>query len=170
MTEYERDTAFRMISGRTVAACCNYGNVNKVQVIFITDIYRRVTERYVATAVSISQERVHSIMTEDLVMRKLLAHWLGILLTVGQIRTLLCVSLFLLEEDLDDLLQKFVTTNELGFMVSPKRPYISLNNGSIWFTPTKKAKTAIFVLERLCQMMMLLWWFIISIMDKQSTA
>ena len=38
--------------------------VNKVHDIVMTD--RRVTERYIASTVGISQERVHSILTEDL--------------------------------------------------------------------------------------------------------
>ena len=43
--------------------------VTKVNDIVLTD--RRVTERYIASTVGISQERVHSILTEDLEMRKL---------------------------------------------------------------------------------------------------
>ena len=43
--------------------------VNKVHDIAMTD--RRVTERYIASTVGISQERVHSILTEDLEIRKL---------------------------------------------------------------------------------------------------
>ena len=40
--------------------------VNKVHDIVMTD--RRVTERYIASTVGISQERVHPILTEDLEM------------------------------------------------------------------------------------------------------
>ena len=47
------------------------GLINKVHDIVMTD--RRVTERYIASTVGISQERVHSILTEDLEMRKLSA-------------------------------------------------------------------------------------------------
>ena len=47
--------------------------VNKFHDIVMTD--RRVTKRYIASTVGISQERVHSILTEDLEMRKLKARW-----------------------------------------------------------------------------------------------
>ena len=47
--------------------------VNKIHDIVMTD--RRVTERYIASTLGISQERVHSIQTEDLEMTKLLARW-----------------------------------------------------------------------------------------------
>ena len=54
--------------------------VNKVHDIVMTD--RQLTERYIASTVGISQERVHSILTEDLEMKKLLARWVPRLLTV----------------------------------------------------------------------------------------
>ena len=59
--------------------------VSKVHDIVMTD--RRVTERYIASTVGISQERVHSILTEDLEMRKLLAPWVPRLLTVDKKHT-----------------------------------------------------------------------------------
>ena len=45
--------------------------VSKVHDVVICD--RRVTEKYITSAVGISQERVHSILTEGLEMRKLFA-------------------------------------------------------------------------------------------------
>ena len=56
--------------------------VNKVHDIVMTD--RRVTERYIASKTGISQERVHSILTENLEMKKLSARWVPRLLTVDQ--------------------------------------------------------------------------------------
>ena len=47
--------------------------VKKVHDIVMTN--RRVKERYIASTVGISQERVHSILREDLEMRKLSARW-----------------------------------------------------------------------------------------------
>ena len=63
---------------------------------------RRVTERYIASTVGISQERMHSILTEDLEMRKLSARWVQGLLTADQKhtrRTLSRTNLNLFEED-----------------------------------------------------------------------
>ena len=74
--------------------------VNKVHDIVTTD--RRVTERYIACTVGISPERVHSILTEDLEMRKLSARWVPRLLTVDQKhtrRTLSRTNINLFEED-----------------------------------------------------------------------
>ena len=48
---------------------------------------RRVTERYKASAVGISQERVHSILMEDLDMSKRSARLVPRLLTVDQKHT-----------------------------------------------------------------------------------
>ena len=59
--------------------------VNKVHDIVMTD--RRVTERYIASTVVISHERVHPILTEDLEMRKLSARWVPRLTTVDQKHT-----------------------------------------------------------------------------------
>ena len=44
----------------------------KIQNMVMGD--KRVRERYIASAVEISQERVHPILTKDLGMRKLPAH------------------------------------------------------------------------------------------------
>ena len=87
--------------------------VNKVHDIVMTD--RRVTERYIASTVGISQERVHSILTEDLEMRKLSARWVPRLLTVDQKhtrRTLSRTNLNLFEEDPANFLKRFVTMDE----------------------------------------------------------
>ena len=87
--------------------------VNKVHDIVMTD--RRVRERYIASTVGISQERMHSILTEDLEMRKLSAHWVPRLLTVDQKhtrRTLSRTNLNLLEEDPANFLKRYVTMDE----------------------------------------------------------
>ena len=87
--------------------------VNKVHDIVMTD--RRVTERYIASTVGISQERVHSILIEDLEMRKLSARWVPRLLTVDQKhtrRTLSRTNLNLFEEDPANFLKRFVTMDE----------------------------------------------------------
>ena len=87
--------------------------VNNVHDIVMTD--RRVTERYIASTDGITQERVHSILTEDLEMRKLLAHWVPRLLTVDQKhtgRTLSRTNLNLFEEDPTNFLKRFVTMDE----------------------------------------------------------
>ena len=76
---------------------------------------RRVTERYIASAVGISHERVHSILTEDLEMRKLSARWVPRLLTVDQKhtrRTLSRTNLNLFEEDHANFFKRFVTMGE----------------------------------------------------------
>ena len=87
--------------------------VNKVHDTVMTD--RQVTERYIASTVGISQERVHSILTEDLEMRKLSARWVPRLLTVDQEHTRCTLSrtnLNLFEEDPANFLKRFVTMNE----------------------------------------------------------
>ena len=87
--------------------------VNKVHDIVMTD--RQVTERYIASTVGISQERVHSILTEDLEMRKLSARWSPKLLTIDQKhtrRTLLRTNRNLFEEDPANFLKRFVTMDE----------------------------------------------------------
>ena len=87
--------------------------VNKVHDIVMTD--RRVTERYIASAVGFSQERVHSILTEDLEMRNLSARWVPRLLIVDQKhtrRTLSSTNLNLFEEDPANFLKRFVTMDE----------------------------------------------------------
>ena len=87
--------------------------VNKVHDIVMTD--RRVTERYIASTVGISQERVHSILTEDLEMRKLSARWVPRLLAADlkhTRRTLSRTNLNLFEEDPANFLQRFVTMDE----------------------------------------------------------
>ena len=76
---------------------------------------RRVAERYIASTVGISQERVHSILTEDLEMRKLSVCWVPRLLTVDQKHTrhtLSRTNLNLFEEDPANFLKRFVTMDE----------------------------------------------------------
>ena len=87
--------------------------VNKVYDIVMTD--RRVTGRYIASTAGISQERVHSILREDLEMRKLSAHWVPRLLTVDQKHTRCTLSrtnLNLFKEDPANFLKRFVTMDE----------------------------------------------------------
>ena len=87
--------------------------VTKVHDIVMTD--RRVTERYIANTTGISQERVHSILTEDLEMRKLSTRSVPRLLTVDQKhtrRTFSRTNLNLFEEDPANFLKRFVTMYE----------------------------------------------------------
>ena len=116
--------------------------VNKVHDIVMTD--RRVTERYIASTVGISQERVHSILTEDLEMRKLLARWVPRLLTVDQKHTMrtLLLLFFLFEEDPANFLKRCVTMDETlvhHFTLEAKQQSKQWKHpGS---PPPKKAKT-----------------------------
>ena len=117
--------------------------VNKVHEIVMTD--RRVTERYIASTVGISQERVHSILTEDLEIRKLSARWVPRLLTVDQKhtrRTLSRTNLNLFEEDLANFLKRFVTMDETWFYHStPEANQQSKQWKHPSSLPPKKAKT-----------------------------
>ena len=128
--------------GRTVTVATPE-MVNKVHDIVTTD--RRVTERYIASTVEISQERVHSILTEDLEMRKLSAHWVPRLLTVDQKhtrRTLSCTNLNLFEEDLANFLKRFVTMDETWVNhFTPEAKQQSKQWKHPGSPPSKKAKT-----------------------------
>ena len=76
---------------------------------------RQVTKRCIASAVRISQEIVHSILTEDLNMRILSARWVPRLLTVDQRHTSQNMSfdnLNLFETDSDSFLLRCVTMDE----------------------------------------------------------
>ena len=76
---------------------------------------RRVTERCIASAVAISQEIVHSILKEDLSMRRLSAHSVPRLLTVDQKHTrqnMSLANLNLFETDPDKFLLRCVTMDE----------------------------------------------------------
>ena len=88
---------------------------------------RRVTERYIASTVDISQERVHSILIEDLEMKKLSARWVPRLLTVDQKhtgRTLSRTNLNLFEEDPANL----SLWMKHGSIILPQRPNNNRNN------------------------------------------
>ena len=119
--------------------------VNKVHDIVMTD--RRGTERYIASTVGISQEkeRVHSILTEDLEMRKLSAHWVPRLLTVDQKhtrRTLSRTNLNLFEEDPANFLKRFVTMDETWVHhFTPEAKQQSKQWKHPGSPPPKKAKT-----------------------------
>ena len=117
--------------------------VNKVHYIVMTD--RRVTERYIASTVGISQERVHSILIEDLEMRKLSARWVPRLLTVVQKHTrhtLSRTNLNLFEEDPANFLKRFVTMDETwGYHFTPEAKQQSKQWKHPGSPPPKKAKT-----------------------------
>ena len=87
--------------------------VTKVHDMVMGD--RQVTERCIASSVEISQETVHSILTEDLNMRKLSACWVPRLLTVDQWHTKQNKSLAklnLFETDPEKFLLRCVTMDE----------------------------------------------------------
>ena len=112
---------------------------NKVHDIVMTD--RRVTERYIASTVGISQERVHSILTMDLEMRKLSTRWVSRLLTVDQKhtrRTLSRTNLNLFEEDPANFLKRFITMDETWAHHLPQRPNNNRNNGSTQAHPRQR--------------------------------
>ena len=74
-----------------------------------------MTEKYIASAVGISQEIVHSILTEDLNMRKLSARWVPRFLTGDQRHTrqnMSLANLNLFETDHDKFLLRCVTMDE----------------------------------------------------------
>ena len=76
---------------------------------------RCVTERYIASVVGISQERVHSILKDDMGMRKLSAHWIPRLLPIDQQHTKQKMSHAILNHfvtDPDKFLLRFVTVDE----------------------------------------------------------
>ena len=124
--------------------------VNKVHDIVMTD--RRVTERYIASTVGISQERVHSILTEDLEMRKLSARWVPRPLTIDQKHTrhtLSHLNLNLFEEDPANFLKRFVTMDETWFITLPQRPNNNRNNGSTQAHPRQRRQRLFHQLGRL---------------------
>ena len=124
--------------------------VNKVHDIVMTD--RRVTERYIASTVRISQERGHSILTEDLEMRKLSARWVPRLLTVDQKHTrhtLSRTNLNLFEEDPANFLKRFVTMDETLVHHFTPRPNNNLNNGSTQAHPRQRRQRLFHQLGRL---------------------
>jgi histone-lysine N-methyltransferase SETMAR len=87
--------------------------IQKIHDMVLAD--RRVTERHIASTVGISQERVHSVLTEDLGMTKLSARWVPRLLTADQKRTRFQMSrenLRLFEADPDNFMRRFVTMDE----------------------------------------------------------
>ena len=90
--------------------------VNEVHDMVMGD--RQVTETYIVCDVGISQERVHSILTENLDMRKLSAHWVSRLLTADQKHarqntSMPRVNLNFFETDPDKFLLRFVTVDEI---------------------------------------------------------
>ena len=76
---------------------------------------KRVTERCIASSVEISQKIVHSILTEDLNMRKLSALWEPRLLIVDQGHTRQSMSLAnlnLFETESEKVLLRCMTMDE----------------------------------------------------------
>ena len=105
---------------------------------------RWVTERCIDSSVGISQEIVHSILTEDLNMRKLSARWVPRLLTVDQRHTRQNMSranlnLFY-ETDPEKFLLGVWRLMQLGSNISYQNPNNSLNNGMILAHPAKEDK------------------------------
>ena len=87
--------------------------VSKVHDMVMND--SQVTERCIASSVGISQEIVHSILTEDLNTRKLSARWVPRLLTVDQRHTrqnMLLANLNLSETDPEKFLLRCVMMDE----------------------------------------------------------
>ena len=124
--------------------------VNKVHDIVMTD--RRVTERYIASTVGKSQERVHSILTEDLEMRKLSARWVPRLLTVDQKhtwRTLSPTNLTFLRKILPTFLRDLSLWMKHGSITLPQRPNNNRNNGSTQAHPRQRRQRLFHQLGRL---------------------
>ena len=115
--------------------------VTKVHDMVMGD--RRVTERCKASAVGISQEIVHFILTEELNMRKLSACWVSRLLTVDQRHTrqnMLHANLNLFETEPDKFLLRCVTKEKLGSNISYQNLNNSLNYGITLAYPAKEDK------------------------------
>ena len=78
---------------------------------------RRVTERCIASAVGISHDKVHSILTEDLNMRKLSSCWVPRHLTINQMhlrQNMSLANLKLFETDPDKFLLRCVIMDATG--------------------------------------------------------
>ena len=105
---------------------------------------RRVTERCIASSAGISQEIVHSILTEDLNMRKLSACWVPRLLTVDQRHTRQNMQLVNLNLFLRWILKSFCLGvwwwMKLGSNISYQNPNNRLNNGITLAHPAKEDK------------------------------
>ena len=113
--------------------------VIKVHDIVMTD--RRVTERYIASTVSISQKRVHSILTEDLEMRKLPARRLPRLLTRSTPGAHYRVRILtFLRKILPTFLRDLSLWMKHGSITLPQRPNNNRNNGSTQAHPAKECK------------------------------
>lgn len=88
-------------------------SIDKIHDMILAD--RRITERQIAFELTISQERVHNIIHDELGMNKVSARWVPRLLTPDHKRTRLLTSrdnLALFEQNPDDFLQRFVTMDE----------------------------------------------------------
>ena len=96
-----------------------------------------------ASAVGISLEKVHSILTEDLNMRKLSALWVPRLLTVDKKHTRQNMShanLNLFETAPVRFLLRFVTMDETWVHHFTPESKQQLNNGSFLAHPAKEGK------------------------------
>ena len=123
---------------------------NKVHDIVMTD--RRITERYIASTVGISHKRVHSILTDVLLMRKLSARWVPRLLTVNQMhnrRTLSRANLNLIREILSIFFKDLSLWMKHGFIILSQRQNISRNSGSTLAHPGQRRQILFLQLGRL---------------------
>ena len=91
---------------------------------------RWVAERYISSAVGISQERVHTILMEDLDMRKLSSCWVPRHLTVEQKHTI---------QNMLVLFRTFFW--DRSWQVPAEVCDYELNMGSSYFTPESKQQS-----------------------------
>ncbi|XP_028270394.1 histone-lysine N-methyltransferase SETMAR-like [Parambassis ranga] len=100
-------------SGRPVTVTTQE-TIDKIRNIILTD--RRITQRYIASELGISQERVHAVIHGELQMTKALACWVPKLLGPDEKQIRLSISkdnLALFDSDPQRFLQQFVTVDEI---------------------------------------------------------
>lgn len=99
-------------SGRPPTASTSE-TIEKIHDMLLSD--RRITIRYIANEVKISQERVHAIIRNELGMTKVSARWVPKLLSTDQKRIRCNVSrenLAIFNADPEQFLQRFITMDE----------------------------------------------------------
>ena len=113
-------------------SCTTPEIINKVHDIVLED--RRLKMSEIVKPVSISDERVHQILTEELGMKKLSARWVLRLLTSDH----KCMQIQAFQECLDcfkknpkDFIHRFVTTDETWVHYFTLETKNSRNNGCI---------------------------------------
>ena len=117
-------------------------NIDRVHKMVMDD--RRLTVRFIAETVGISQDRVHHILNNELEMTKVSARWVPRLLTPDQKRTRLGMSrenLEIFEADPDDFTERFMTMDECWvhhFEPETKKQSMQWKHASS--PPPKKAK------------------------------